>query len=142
MLEVNDKKINVIINISSDYELLGDYIEIKTAIDNLYRNAISYVEENGEIIIECQKEFDKMSFSIKNNFFEVSQEEIEKWWEPFNKYDKARTRKFSGTGLGLPIVAAIMKKHNFSYGSLWENGYIKFYFKYDFTKVEKKVISI
>lgn len=129
MLEVNDKKINVIINISSDYELLGDYIEIKTAIDNLYRNAISYVEENGEIIIECQKEFDKMSFSIKNNFFEVSQEEIEKWWEPFNKYDKARTRKFSGTGLGLPIVAAIMKKHNFSYGSLWENGYIKFYFK-------------
>ena len=67
-----------------------------------------------------------MSFSIKNNFFEVSQEEIEKWWEPFNKYDKARTRKFSGTGLGLPIVVAIMKKHNFSYGSLWENGYIKF----------------
>ena len=50
-------------------------------------------------------------------------------WNEFNKYDKARTRKFSGTGLGLPIVTAIMEKHNFSYGSLWENGYIKFYFK-------------
>ena len=69
-----------------------------------------------------------MIVTMKNSYKEMSQEEIEKLWIPFNKEDKARTRKFGGTGLGLSIVGAILKKHNFTYGASYENGEIKFYF--------------
>ena len=69
-----------------------------------------------------------MIVTMKNPYKEMSQEEIEKLWIPFNKEDKARTRKFGGTGLGLSIVGAILKKHNFTYGASYENGEIKFYF--------------
>ncbi len=127
-VDYEKKNIKVEVNVSEDFLLIADYKELKIAIDNLFRNAISHTEENKYIDIECKKEADKMIVTMKNPYKEMSQEEIEKLWIPFNKEDKARTRKFGGTGLGLSIVGAILKKHNFTYGASYENGEIKFYF--------------
>ena len=127
-VDYEKKNIKVEVNVSEDFLLIADYKELKIAIDNLFRNAISHTEENKYIDIECKKEADKMIVTMKNSYKEMSQEEIEKLWIPFNKEDKARTRKFGGTGLGLSIVGAILKKHNFTYGASYENGEIKFYF--------------
>lgn len=127
-VDYEKKNIKVEVNVSEDFLLIADYKELKIAIDNLFRNAISHTEENKYINIECKKEADKMIITMKNPYKEMSQEEIEKLWIPFNKEDKARTRKFGGTGLGLSIVGAILKKHNFTYGASYENGEIKFYF--------------
>ena len=127
-VDYEKKNINVEVSIDEDFLLIGDYKELKIAVDNLFRNAISHTEENQYIRIECKKEADKRIFIMKNPYKELSQEELEKLWIPFNKEDKARTRKFGGTGLGLSIVGAILKKHNFTYGASYENGEIKFYF--------------
>lgn len=127
-VDYEKKNIKVEVNIGEDFLLIADYKELKIAIDNLFRNAISHTEENQYIIIDCKKETDRMVFAMKNPYKEMSQEDIEKLWIPFNKEDKARTRKFGGTGLGLSIVGAILKKHNFTYGATYESGEIKFYF--------------
>lgn len=126
--DVEKKNITVNIDIREEFLLVGDAKELKIAIDNLFRNALTYTEENNTIEILCEKIEDKNIFSIKNPYKEVAQEDLEKLWIPFNKQDKARTRKFGGTGLGLSIIAAIMKKHEFYYGASYEDGYIKFYF--------------
>ena len=41
---------------------------------------------------------------------------MERLWESFYKADKARTREYGGSGLGLSVVAAIMKAHGMPYG--------------------------
>ena len=51
----------------------------------------------------------------------------------FYQVDKARTRAYGGTGIGLSVVAAIMKAHQMPYGvynrqSASETG-VEFYFE-------------
>ena len=44
-------------------------------------------------------------------------------WEKFYKVDKARTRAYGGSGVGLSIVKAIMDLHHRDYGvENYENG--------------------
>lgn len=126
--DLEKKDIKVFMEVKENFLMIADFKELKIAIDNLLRNAISYTGENTTIEILCEKIENKHIFSIKNPYKELKQEEIEKLWIPFNKEDKARTRKFGGTGLGLSIIAAIMKKHDFSYGAVYEQEKIKFYF--------------
>lgn len=126
--DLEKKKLKLSIDVDDDFLIIADQKELKIAVDNLLRNAITYTEDENTIEILCEKIENKNIFSMKNPYKEISQEEIEKLWIAFNKEDKARTRKFGGTGLGLSIIAAIMKKHDFSYGALYEDGKMKFYF--------------
>ena len=41
-----------------------------------------------------------------------SEEELDKIWIKFYKVDKARTREYGGSGIGLSIVKAIMESMN------------------------------
>ena len=126
--DLEKKKLKLSIDVYDDFLIIADQKELKIAVDNLLRNAITYTEDGNTIEILCEKIENKNIFSMKNPYKEISQEEIEKLWIAFTKEDKARTRKFGGTGLGLSIIAAIMKKHDFSYGALYEDGKMKFYF--------------
>ena len=52
-------------------------------------------------------------------------------WEKFYKVDKARTRAYGGSGVGLSIVKAIMDLHHRDYGvENYENG-VAFWFELD-----------
>lgn len=126
--DIEKKSLSVNIEIKDDFLMIADSKELRIAVDNLFRNALTYTEENNKIEILCEKIEDKHIFSIKNPYKQMEQEALEKLWIAFNKEDKARTRKFGGTGLGLSIIAAIMKKHGFYYGASYEEGQIKFYF--------------
>ena len=52
-------------------------------------------------------------------------------WEKFYKVDKARTRAYGGSGVGLSIVRAIMNLLHQEYGVInYDNG-VKFWFELD-----------
>ena len=42
----------------------------------------------------------------------IPEEDIDKIWVKFYKVDKARTREYGGSGIGLSIVKAIMEAHH------------------------------
>ena len=46
--------------------------------------------------------------SVFNTGQPIPEEDIEKIWVKFYKVDKARTREYGGSGIGLSIVKAIM----------------------------------
>jgi signal transduction histidine kinase len=46
----------------------------------------------------------------------IPEEAIPHLWEKFYKVDKARTRAYGGSGVGLSIVKAIMDSMNQQYG--------------------------
>ena len=39
-------------------------------------------------------------------------DDIDRIWDKFYKVDKARTREYGGSGIGLSIVKAIMESHH------------------------------
>lgn len=61
----------------------------------------------------------------------IPDDELDKVFIKFYKVDKARTREYGGSGIGLSIVAASMAAHNKNYGVYnVENGVV-FYFDLD-----------
>ena len=61
----------------------------------------------------------------------LKKEELDKIWIKFYKVDKARTREYGGSGIGLSIVKAIMNSMNRQCGvENHENG-VEFWFELD-----------
>lgn len=59
----------------------------------------------------------------------VPEESLTHLWEKFYKVDKARTREYGGSGVGLSIVKAIMESLNRQYGvENFQNG-VLFWFE-------------
>ena len=63
----------------------------------------------------------------------IPEEELDKIWIKFYKVDKARTREYGGSGIGLSIVKAIMESMNQQCGvKNYDNG-VEFWFTLDTT---------
>lgn len=57
-----------------------------------------------------------MRVSVCNSGEKIPDESLDKIWTSFYKVDKARTRSYGGTGLGLSVVKAIQELHGNSCG--------------------------
>ena len=132
-LTINDKKINLLIDIDKKIFVWADGYKLEEVVRNYLSNAINHVDDNKFIKIFIDKKYcDKVRFSVFNSGLQLDEDEMNKIWEKFYKVDKARTRSYGGTGLGLSIVKAISEKHKTVCGceNVEINGFkgISFYF--------------
>ena len=67
--------------------------------------------------------------SVFNTGEPIPEDSIEHIWEKFYQVDKARTRKYGGSGVGLSIVKASMELMHQAYGvQNFDNG-VAFWFE-------------
>ena len=59
----------------------------------------------------------------------IPKESLDKIWTKFYKVDKARTREYGGSGIGLSIVKAIMESHHRAYGVVNHDNGVEFWFE-------------
>lgn len=91
----------------------GDSLRAKQVLINLIGNAVKFTD-NGEIILTVkalETKEDKIiaEFCVKDTGIGISPEDCKKIFEPFVQSDAGVTRKYGGTGLGLPISNMIVK---------------------------------
>ena len=72
--------------------------------------------------------------SVANTGENIPEESLDRIWEKFYKVDKARTREYGGSGIGLSIVKAIMESMNQQYGVENYNNGVKFWFELEMVK--------
>ena len=111
----------------------GDPFLIQEVFQNYYSNALHHVEPApGKIIdIRCEKKGDLVRVTVFNTGKPIPADSLPHIWEKFYKVDKARTREYGGSGVGLSIVKAIMTLHHRAYGAEnYENG-VAFWFELD-----------
>lgn len=75
---------------------------------NLITNAIHAMENSGQLTIAIKNQGEKVKISITDNGMGIPDKIKEKIFEPFFTTKKAG----EGTGIGLDLVAKIIKKHN------------------------------
>ena len=95
---------------------------------------------SGEKVIDirCQISGDKARVTVFNTGKPIPAESLPHIWEKFYKVDKARTRAYGGSGVGLSIVKAIMDLHHCAYGAEnYENG-VAFWFELDTVMKEEE----
>lgn len=109
----------------------ADAFEIEEVLTNFYTNAIHHVEENGIIRIRLEEKQDCVRCSVFNTGANIPESELDKIWDKFYKVDKARTREYGGSGIGLSIVKAIMDSFHRDCGCENKADGVEFWFELD-----------
>lgn len=94
----------------------ADEYKIEEVVTNYVSNAIHHVDANGRIEIKVEKNDKTARVTVFNTGKQIPETELENIWIKFYKVDKARTREYGGSGIGLSIVKAIMELHHQNYG--------------------------
>jgi signal transduction histidine kinase len=92
--------------------LYADPLRLKQILINLMSNAVKFTPENGEVSIAVAPAADgMMSIEITDTGVGMTPSEIETALRPFGQVDQGFNKKYEGTGLGLPISAALVGLH-------------------------------
>lgn len=101
----------------------GDEFKVEEVITNYLTNALNHAKGEKKIIIRLTEHDGLVRTSIFNTGDPIPEEELSKIWGKFYKVDKARTREYGGSGIGLSIVRAVMDSLHQEFGVInHENG--------------------
>lgn len=116
-IEAFNKKLEIVTDI--DYSLpemiMGDPTRVQQVLINLLKNAVKFTNQ-GYIHTELKKDGDFLLIKITDSGIGVSKDKENNLFESFDQGDPSISRKYGGTGLGLPICKGLVSKMNGSIG--------------------------
>ncbi len=117
--------------------------EFKTweVLQNYYSNAINHIGGDRIIKISLTKGDGVVRVSVFNTGDPIPGESLDHIWEKFYKVDKARTREYGGSGVGLSIVKAIMDSMDRKYGVINHEDGVEFWFELETRSIDEQVLS-
>ena len=96
---------------------------------NYFSNAVNHCNGKKVIDIHFEEKQNCVRVVVFNTGSPIPEESLPHLWEKFYKVDKARTREYGGSGVGLSIVKAIMDQMHQDYGVInYDNG-VAFWFE-------------
>lgn len=102
----NDKNTYITIDCSDQIELYGNYNLLKQLFINIFKNAYEAKDKNILIIkVAVKKLKDKLKITVEDNGKGMSKEQLQRIGEEYY------TTKDNGTGLGVPFILDIIRKH-------------------------------
>jgi signal transduction histidine kinase/DNA-binding response OmpR family regulator len=92
--------------------LMGDEKKLKQILINLTGNAIKFTEKGSiKVEVALHKQIGRqywLQFSVTDSGIGISPANLQHIFERFYQVENSHTRKYSGTGLGLPIVKQLV----------------------------------
>jgi len=124
-----DSDIDVQFNKPETCYVWADPFYVEEVFTNYYSNAVHFVDDKKTIRINVEEMEDKVRVNVYNSGKQIPEESLPHLFEKFYKVDKARTRDYGGSGIGLSIVKVIMDnmKQDFGVRNL-EDG-VEFWFE-------------
>ena len=115
----------------------ADEFMVEEVFGNYFTNAMNHVAGDKVIDVKLVTEDKKVRISVFNSGQPIPEESLPHIWEKFYKVDKARTRAYGGSGVGLSIVKAIMESMNQKFGAInYDNG-VEFWFELELSNRNK-----
>ena len=114
----------------------GDEFKAEEVVMNYFSNALNHLDGERVVDIRLKSQEKNVRISVFNTGEPIPEDSLPHLWEKFYKVDKARTREYGGSGVGLSIVKAIQDSIHQKYGvNNYENG-VEFWFEME--KVESE----
>lgn len=134
------KDARVLVETDHPQYVVGDEFKIEEVVTNYLTNAMNHLD--GERIIRIRTERlaghtdechtghpgGQVIVRVFNTGSRIPEEDLPNLWTKFFKVDKARTRAYGGSGIGLSIVKAIMDAHHQSCGVVNREDGVEFWF--------------
>jgi signal transduction histidine kinase len=91
--------------------LLCDERKLKQVLLNLLSNGIKFTPSGGKVAVSVTRRDGELVIAISDSGIGIASADIAKAFEPFGQVDNRLSRKYDGTGLGLPLAAAMINQH-------------------------------
>ena len=128
---IQQKEAKVSFNADKPVYVWADEFKIEEVVTNYTSNALNHLDGEKEIEIRVFTEGDHVKVTVFNTGTPIPEADVPNLWNKFYKVDKARTREYGGSGIGLSIVKAIMEGLHQQYGvKNYDNG-VEFWFTLD-----------
>ena len=123
------EEIRVECDLEEDLYVWADEFQVEEVFRNYITNAIHHAEGEKLIRIGFTRLENRLRVTVFNTGKPIPEESIPLLWDKFYKVDKARTRDYGGSGVGLSIVKAIMEGMDCKYGVHNHETGVSFYFE-------------
>ena len=132
-LMLKQKEITVECGLTDPVFVMGDEFKIEEVVTNYLTNAVNHAQGEKRIAIRAVRRMGadgaRIRVSVFNTGQPIPEEALPNLWTKFYKVDKARTRAYGGSGIGLSIVKAILESHRQAYGVENREDGVEFWFE-------------
>ncbi|MBL8050765.1 MAG: GAF domain-containing sensor histidine kinase [Anaerolineales bacterium] len=113
-----NKDIALKTEIQPGHELLVDIDGGKIAIvlSNLLKNALTFTNKNGKIVIRGEQHVDYVKVTVQDNGIGIPPNDLNRIFDRFYQVESHLTRKHGGMGLGLSVAKVMIEMHG---GRIW-----------------------
>lgn len=113
--ETPDHPCQVIAEDGNSYQVEGDPDLLRSAVENVVRNATHYTAQGTPVQIQLERaktsQANEMVLRVLDSGPGVPANELENIFQPFYRLDDARNRRTGGAGLGLAIAKRAIRLH-------------------------------
>ena len=128
---LKQKEINLAFDEDAPIYVWSDAYMSEEVFTNYLTNAINHADGEKRIDIQLEKKEKTVKITVHNTGEQIPEEDLSKLWDKFYKVDKARTREYGGSGVGLSIVKASMEQLGQPYGVYNCEDGVSFWFELD-----------
>ncbi len=117
---INNKALELkTFNLLSNNNRIGDPVRVRQILFNIISNAAKFTDK-GHVKINISEYKTKINngvaIKVKDTGIGMSEETVSQLFKRFNQGDTSKTRKYSGTGLGMAITEALVE---LMHGYIW-----------------------
>ncbi|NKX36274.1 response regulator, partial [Alteromonadaceae bacterium A_SAG3] len=109
-LEAKRKKVGLVLNVDDSVAngYRGVPERMRQVLNNLIGNAVKFTHE-GEVTINVKSDDKFVYFDVSDTGIGMTQEQVERVFDPFSQADASMSRKYGGTGLGTTISKQLVE---------------------------------
>jgi len=97
---------------SEEIIVMGNPVELRTAVANLLENAVKYSGAERAIVVDMlTPDLDSVLLRVQDNGVGLARAELKRIFKRFYRVHSRSTDQVKGTGLGLFIVRSIVRRH-------------------------------
>lgn len=115
----------------------ADEFLFEEVLMNYINNALNHVDDNKTIKVNVEYDDAHARVTVFNTGKNIPEEDLDRIWGEFYKVDKARTRAYGGSGLGLSIVKAIAETTDEECGVYNTEDGVAFWIELELDKVQE-----
>ncbi|MFI3171275.1 MAG: HAMP domain-containing sensor histidine kinase [Eubacteriales bacterium] len=125
---IQQKECKVLLDFADVVYVWGDQFKVEHVLRNYLTNALNHVQGDNVIQVKIVED-ERAKITVFNTGNPIPEQDIDRIWEKFYKVDKARTREYGGSGIGLSVVKAIMESLHQEFGVRNYNNGVEFWFE-------------
>ncbi len=89
----------------------GDPTRLRQILLNLLSNAVKFTPEGKSVSLSCGRDGENLFLRVADHGIGIKPDDLGKIMQPFHQVDNSFSRRYEGTGLGLPLTQTLVDLH-------------------------------